>query len=113
MTEDIRFYEMSPSQDLFKSASGSLEEGTLPLCLANDDRSVIVVYFPVNGECELSLSNAEDYSACWLNPCTGEKTSLQKCKSGVFRSPDGRDISDEWDNDWVLLLKNGRRKHGD
>lgn len=91
MTEEIRYYEMSPSQDLFRSASGSLDEGTLPLCMANDDQSVIVVYFPVNGECEFSLRSAEDYSACWFNPCTGDKTSLEKCKSGLFISPDSRD----------------------
>lgn len=104
MTEEIKFYEMAP-KDLFLFASGSEEEGTLPICLANDDRSVVSVYFPTKGQCELELSSDHEYAASWMNPRTGEKSETFSLRTQRISTPESNEGNESWGDDWVLLLK--------
>lgn len=104
MTEDVKFYEMSPAGDLFHKASGREDEGTLPLCLSNNDRSVIALYFPARGECELKLSKPEEYMAYMMNPRTGEKSRASRCQSNCFTTPESNEGNEIWGDDWVLVL---------
>jgi hypothetical protein len=90
---------------LLKQASGSEDEGTLPLCLCNDDHSVISVYFPTRGECVLNLTKIEDYNTYWINPRTGEKTEPSCCKGSSFATPESNEGKEIWGDDWTLLLK--------
>lgn len=105
MTCDILFYEMTPTDELFRNASGCEEEGTLPMCLSDETQSVVSVYFPAKGECELKLHRPEEYMFCWMNPRTGEKSMYTPCKSCSFNTPESNEGNEPWGDDWVLLLK--------
>lgn len=104
MTKSINFYEMNTAPELLHTASGSEEDGTLPLCLSNEDRSVISVYFPAAGNCTLDISKAQDYTVHWINPRTGAWTSGDLSESGCFTAPQTNEGNEAWGDDWVLLL---------
>ncbi len=105
MTEEIPFHEMTSAQMLILGASGSEEEGTLPLCLADENRSIVTVYFPTRGKCQLDLTKPEEYLATWFNPRTGEKTHTSQCSSNAFTSPDTHEGDEPYGDDWILILK--------
>jgi Protein of unknown function (DUF4038)/Domain of unknown function (DUF5060) len=105
MTEDVKFFEMSPKEELMICASGNEEDGTLPMCISDDDLSVISVYFPTKGQCELELAKPDEYMLYWVNPRTGEKDKPWRCKSNCFETPPSNEGNEIWGDDWVLLLK--------
>jgi hypothetical protein len=105
MTEDLKFHEMFPKEKLFSVVSGNEEEGTFPMCLSNDEQSVIAVYFPAKGKCELELSNTRKYVFYWMNPRTGERSRISHCESNLFETPESNEGNESWGDDWVLLLK--------
>jgi len=98
MTEEVKFYEMGPNNNLLISKSGIKGE-TMPVCLSNDTNTTIAVYFPVRGYCKINLPGAGGFVYCWFNPRTGSKTEFTECQSDRFETPE----SDERD-DWVLLI---------
>jgi hypothetical protein len=86
-------------------ASGNEEDGTLPMCISDDDLSIISVYFPTKGQCELELAKPDEYMLYWVNPRTGEKDKPWRCKSNCFETPPSNEGNEIWGDDWVLLLK--------
>jgi hypothetical protein len=107
MTEDINFFEMRPASEVFVNVSGSEEAGTLPLCLAKDDKSVIAIYFPASGHCTLQLKERASYEYYWFNPRSGSKTEVKECNSN-YLSTEYIEKMDKGDgllgNDWVIVL---------
>jgi hypothetical protein len=105
MNEELHFHEMSPAAELLPFGSGNEEDANVPLCLANSSRSVIAVYFPTKGECELHLNDVATYRFCWFNPRTGVKSEFRNCTSQRFVAPATNEGSEAWGDDWVLLLE--------
>ncbi len=103
MTEIVRFDTLSPAPEKLVSASGTEEEGTMPLCLSDEAGVVIIVYFPAAGSCELAANPADGGSYRWFNPRNGELTDSLPFESSAFASPVSAEESSGGD-DWVLLL---------
>ncbi len=100
MTVDIKFYEMQPNKSILAKVSGEKGE-TQPVCLSNRDNSVIAIYYPVHGECELNLQEPlSKYLYYWYNPCNGAKSELECCSSHHFATPEA-----DKRKDWVLVIK--------
>ncbi len=110
MTEVAKFDTLSPAPEQLASASGTEEEGTLPLCLADEGGAVIIVYFPAAGSCVLAANPADGGSYRWYNPRNGELADSLPFASRFFTSPVSAEES-SGDDDWVLLL-DGRRNQG-
>ncbi len=99
MTEEIKFYEMHPNHDVLSYASGRKGE-TMPSCLSNSDCSVIAIYFPTKGDCEIKATeHSGSYSYYWYNPRNGTKLDVKLSIECRFETP-GSDMKD----DWVLLI---------
>ncbi len=98
MTEEIKFYEMVPDHEIILRYT-TTEKTAKPLCLFKSDGSVIAIYFPVKGECELKLETAEQYTYCWYQPQNGLKSEADCCSSNQFATPGTNDR-----DDWVLLI---------
>ncbi len=100
MTGDIKFYEMKPNRNILIKLSGEKGE-TQPVCLSNRDGSVVAIYYPVQGECELNLTGPfNEYSYYWYNPCNGAKTEPESCSGQCFVTPEA-----DRRKDWVLVIK--------
>lgn len=110
MTEKVKFYEMQEASALIRTATGSAEEGTLPLCLADDTLCIIAIYFPVKGECQLSLPVRKKYKAFWYNPRTGDKKKACDCDGNRFASPESGEGNDINGDDWVLTLQEEKKE---
>lgn len=107
MTEIVSFDSLSPAPEQLNTASGIEEEGTLPLCLSDVGGTVILVYFPTTGTCELTASPAEGGECRWYNPRTGELNVSFPYTSRVFATPVSAEQSESevpGGEDWVLLL---------
>lgn len=103
MTEIVNFDTLTPAPERLMSSSGTEDEGTRPLCLSNEEGTVIAVYFPTRGTCVLDMTPCSGGSIRWFNPRSGEMMNNMSIASGDFASPASADGSPGGD-DWVLLV---------
>lgn len=100
--DEVRWWELSPHPEL-------VIDYPQPFCLAKPGEEYIV-YARYGGYFELELGKANAiFSYFWLNPATGEKTSLMTKQGGgrvSFMCPGGYPAKTEV-ADWVLYIKAG------
>ncbi|MDG0791405.1 DUF4038 domain-containing protein [Cohnella ginsengisoli] len=115
MTEDVNFDAMVPAPELLIEVQGTEEEGTAPLCVADDALGVVAVYFPAAGGCKLALPDGGEaayaYAYAWLNPRSGERLPAEpSCGGGGvggtrFETPPPAPGDSAADSNWVLYTK--------
>ena len=96
----FRWWEFQPAQELLLDQPGFENYKHHQSVLMSQDRSTILVYFPVPGEASLLLPGNRQYSAKWFNPVENTyKTAKMDISGRVLK------IGNPFDRDAVLILQ--------
>lgn len=102
MTEHVDFSTLRPAPALLTTVSGDVDSGSQPLCLASEDRHLVTVYFPAQGEGTVRLDEPASYECTWFDPRFGDVSKPFRSDEARFSTPLGKG---PWEDDWVLVLR--------